>query len=169
MPRRSRTGRKTDYSWQGQSVNVGSIDLATGTVTDGANAIVSFGAPFTIMRVRGELLFQLDAGAVNERILIAVGLIVISANQVSVGVTSMPHPFTDIEDTWLWHQYVTLSSLAEAAIQPDALFSRVMVDSKAMRKVKPTESLALVAEVVAGSDQGGTFDMLGGFRVLVGD
>ncbi len=158
-------GRRSDYNWQGQTGRA-TVDNALATVSDSGNTVIDVGEASTLVRIHGDMLFQLDASAVDERIIVAWGLIKVAANQVSVGVTSMPHPFTDIEDDWIAHGYVNLSSGADAAIQPDAAFQRVTVDSKAMRKFKATESLAVVVEVGNSLDQGGSFDWGYGFRVL---
>ncbi len=142
------------------------IDLTP--TTRAVVALVNFRLAQTVTRIHGELLFQLDAIAVDERAVVAWGLIVVPDNVVTVGATAAPHPFTDIEDEWIAHGFGVMSSLAESAVQSDGLFHRLTVDSKAMRKVKDTQSLMLVVEVADSLDQGGTFDVIGGFRVLLG-
>ncbi len=48
------------------------------------------------------------------------------------------------------------------------LFDWTMVDSKAMRKMKPNESIVLVAEVAGSNDVGGTVDFVYSINVLNG-
>ena len=164
-----RSGRRADYQWQAGATISSGVDIATGTATAGNAGIINILAPATISRIHGHIFFQLDTTAVDERVVICYGLIIVSENALGAGVASMPHPFTDAEVSWIAHGFASVSSLAEAAVQPDALFTRVEVDSKAMRKVKPTEQLVLVVESVISVDQAGTWDMMAAFRVLFAD
>ncbi len=164
MARRG-SGRSRPVSWQTTAIQINATDLAQGT-TAASTVLSPGGASSVCLRTHGQLLFQLDVGAVDERAIIAWGLIVAPENALGVGVSALPHPFTDGEDDWYAHGYATLSSLAEAAVQADALFHRVTIDSKAMRKLKPTEGVAFVMEVAQSVDGTGTFDVLGGLRSL---
>ena len=161
---RGRSGRKTDYEWQTGLVSIDLIDLAVNA--GGMEDVFTLASPGTIVRVRGELLVQLDAGAVDERVVLALGLKVVSENAAAAGVASVPGPFVDGADDWFWHGYAVMLSLAEAAVVNEALFARVHVDSKAMRRVKPSEHIVFVAQVAGSTDQAGTVDILGGLRIL---
>ncbi len=152
-------------SWQGTSVALSSIDLAAGTAAM-VTALSPGTLPSVCLRTHGELLFQLDTGGVDERVVVAYGLIVASENALGVGVTAVPTPFTDAEDDWYVHGYATMTSLAEAAVATDGIFHRITVDSKGMRKLKPTEGVAFVVEVAAVLNVTGTFDVIGAFRTL---
>ncbi len=170
MARGRSRGRKTDYSWSQISGQMLAVDLAEGTVALGDVAGSAAGTQ-TLFRTRGEILVQLDATAVDERVLIALGMMVVKENAFAAGVASVPHPGVDGEADWFWFGYASLTTAAEAAVSGafSGLFHRVPVDSKAMRKMKGDEKVILVAEVVEAVDQGGTFDLLYGFRTLTGD
>jgi len=167
---RGRSGRKTDYNWFSAAGDILGMDLAIATAQlgAGANSLLTFTAAQTVVRLRGQFFAQLDATAVDERVVIAVGLIVVSENAAGAGITSIPHPFTDSSEDWIWHGFMHLSSLAEGSVVNDALFDRQIIDSKAMRKVRLSEQLAFVAEVADSTDGGGTVDLTYGYRILSG-
>ncbi len=164
---RRRGGRGLDYDWVSTGGSNSAIDLAVGVAALGSGSI-DINSAATIMRTRGLVAIQLDATAVDERALIAVGIIVVSDNALAAGTASVPAPFTDSSDDWLWYDFMWVSSGAEGAVVSDFLAQRTVIDSKAMRKVKAGENLALVVEVVVASDQGGSFDLQYGFRSLSG-
>ena len=99
--------------------------------------------------------------------MIAWGVILVSSDARAAGAGSVPGPSSDGDAPWLAHGFLSLSSLAEAAVQPQALFDRGEVASKAMRRMKSSEELIIVAEVCESLDQAGTWDFLYGLRVLV--
>ncbi len=162
-----RSGRRTDYEWLSLRGKITALDLTVNATGLGDGGLQVTG-PGTFMRARGHAFLQLDAGGADERVLIALGLIIISNEAFAAGAGSIPAPGNDEDADWLWHNYVGLSSLAEAAVQSDALFARVEIDSKAMRKVKPQQTLAFLAEVLLTEDQTGTLDVLYGVRILGG-
>jgi len=164
MPR-GRSGRRADYDWQAIADAIVAIDAGTGTKAVLGNALVVSQA-LTLMRLRGQVMVQLDPTAVDERLIIAVGIIKVSDEAFAAGAGSVPGPHSQGDAEWIWHSYLTVTSLAEGAIATNALFDRVVIDSKAMRKCKASETIILVAEVADGVDQGGTWDMLYGFRAL---
>jgi len=163
---RARSGRRADYEWSQIGSQITAVDLAVGTKALGT-ASSEANLAQTIMRLRGQVFAQLDATAVDERVIIACGLGIVSADAVAAGAGSVPGPSSDADWSWMWHGFLTMSSGAEAAVVGEMLFDRREVDSKAMRRVKPNESLVFVTEVVQSIDQGGTFDLLYGVRVLI--
>ncbi len=165
MARGRRSGRPADYFWTGICGLITALDLAPGASALGSARIDSIESQ-TLMRIRGDLFVQLDATAADERATVAIGLIIVKTAAAAVGSSAVPTPFTEPSASWIWMTYVTVSSLAEAAAQPDALFARVVIDSKSMRRIKADESCILVAEVCNSIDQGGTFDIMFGLRSL---
>ncbi len=164
---RAKGGRRTDYEWISQCGRMSQLDLTTGSVALGTGAFDLTG-PGTVMRLRGRFYAQLDIGGVDERAVIAVGVIKVSDEALAAGVASIPSPDTDGDAEWIWHGYLIVSAGAEAAVVTDAMFDRVEVDSKAMRRFKASDSLAVVAEVCDSSDQAGTADLMYGLRLLLG-
>ncbi len=160
------SGRRTDYEWLTGAVDIQTFDLAANTkVLLGTIQVDQAG---TLMRSRGELMLELDATAVNERVVIAVGIIKAGDAAVSAGSSSLPGPMVQGADDWLWHGYMNVSSGQEGSVVADGLFDRLTVDSKAMRKFKPDENFVIMAQVAVSNDQGGHATMFGGFRFLFG-
>ena len=110
----------------------------------------------TIARIRGTAFAHLDAGAVLDAALCGVGIIVVKEEAFTIGgVTAMPGPLTDIEQAWIWHHMFTLGPAVVAADDGSDISrnDRVVIDSKAQRKMQAGDTLAFVFEVavIAGS------------------
>ncbi len=163
---RSRSGRRADYEWTGACGEVDAVDLAESTnVSTSGIVFVDFVAPFTIARIRGHIFCQLDATATDERAIIAWGIGIVSTDARQAGST--PDPSDEPDFPWMWYGYSTITSLAETAASPQGMFHRLEVDTKAMRKVKPGQSVVLLGQVCKAADQAGTWDVLAGLRVLL--
>ncbi len=147
-------GRKTDYEWTALSALQSSILIAAGTT---ASTILSVSSEsLTLYRLRGRVYAQLDAGGTNERATIMCGIAVVGPVQ-----TVFPAPFTNRSfGGWLWTGVLAVSALAEGTVSLQALFDRIEIDSKAMRKMKVGERLVFVSETVAVSAAGGTIDIM---------
>ena len=159
-----RSGRKTDYSWQGFR-GVSLNNSAAGTI----DAIVTSNIPATLTRTRGELLVMMDTAAISDSLIAAFGIIVATDAQVAAGVTSVPSPLDVMEADWLWHGFAPMRS--ETATQENQLGGQVFrlnIDSKAMRKIKENSVVLLVSDgVVLGGTP--TYDFVWGIRLLFGD
>jgi len=166
MPGRTRSGRRPDYEWVDVCGAISSLDLAIST---GGLGTVSFSllGSGTLMRLRGRVGIQLDATAVDERALVALGIIKVKTTAVTAGLASVPTPFTEAEADWIWYGYSWVSSGAEAAVVDTGLFDRLTIDSKAMRKFTVADSLIFCAEICTTSDMGGSVDIQYGFRALL--
>ena len=162
----AKSGAVHNKEWEASFLNETAMDLAIGTVV--AFALFSNDRSETLLRTRGEIFVQLDAAAVAEDYTIAVGICIASARAVAAGAASLPRPGTDGAYPWIWHGFLIGSSGREAAINNNTLFARLTVDSKAMRKMKETEDVVLVFEMVESTDQTGQVRLMGGFRALVG-
>ncbi len=151
-------GRRTDYEWHRISDMGGAIDGAEGTKVLGVTTF-SFGESGTIVRLRGSVFVQLDSAAVDERVGVTIGIGVFDDTALAAGVASLPGPDVDRSSrSWMWLGTLWLSSGAEASVVPDDLMNQMVVDSKAMRKVKAEGSLAVIAQIAASVDQGGDVD-----------
>ena len=160
-----RSGRGPDYDWGAVSGQINGMNLAVDTKEDGNNN-VAFSTKVTIVRIRGSVNIQLDAGAADERALVACGIGIVSTDAAAVGGASTPGVGEDPGYPWIWHQFMWVSSLGEAAVQPQALFHRVEVDSKAMRRVGLNETLIFTCQIVKVVDGTGTLDVEYGLRIL---
>ena len=143
------------------------LDLDEGDVALGDIGIL-LTLPVTLLRTRGRVMMSLDSGGLNEHVSVAIGIIVVSENAFDQGAPGVPSPVTDGQDDWLWHDYMQVTSGEETAIFSDYLVDRISVDSKAMRKLRAGELLAVVAEVADSVDQGGNVTITYGFRQLLG-
>ena len=163
MARRSnRGGRRADYDWSG----IGGFVIATQTTANQVQSIAGFTAAGTVIRCRGEVLAVLDVGAANDRFVLGLGIIIATDAQIAAGGTAFPSPISVLDADWLWHGFVTLMS--ETGTQSDDLggqVGRLVIDSKAMRKVKANDNIVLVVD---GVQLSGTpsVDIVAGVRVL---
>jgi len=123
----------------------------------------------TILRTRGQVYAQLDSGAVDERVMVAVGIAVVSDPAALAGVGAIPTPDTEGSYDWLWHGFLSVSSGAEGAVVNDSQHDRLEIDSKAMRKIGSSDTLVFAAEICATVDQTGTVDLMYATRILFGD
>ena len=163
MPRRSsRSGGKTRYEWTpafGESVALAAgaaVAFLLGTATQSE----------TVMRVRGELLLSLDGPADLDSTVAGWGIMVLPPGAVAGGVTAVPS--TDGEADWLAYGRVPLRAEQLASGSDAQWWSRVMVDSKAMRRLREADELALVVEnatLAGGVGMNVTF----GLRILTGE
>ncbi len=168
MARGRGSGRKTDYEWVATGGLVTALDLAStsaGLFTGG----IAIAGPGTLVRTRGRVMAQLDAAAVDERVVVAVGIGVFDNRAVAAGLASLPRPFTDRGSrVWMWVGMLIVSSGAEGAVVSDGLFNWADIDSKAMRKVKEETTVTAVAEVIDSVDATGTMDLVIGYQQLIG-
>ncbi len=163
-------GRRTDYSWAGVGDIIAALDI--GAVASFMGNSSQFTGAGTIMRVRGLVGATLNAGAVSESGIVLCGLVVVSNDaKVAGAAPEFTVSGADAEEGhWLWTGSIYLSSGLEAAIVNDQLSSTVEVDSKAMRRVKPNDVLAMVVEAPSAlwTDQAGTISITARWRLLIG-
>ncbi len=167
MAHARRSGRPVDLSWIGTCGGATSVDLAADTAMTPQSLGVATGS-FTVMRLRGHIYVQLDSGAVDERALLAFGIMPVSDDAFAAGAASMPSPSADLDASWMWHAFASVSSGAFSSEQPQAGFMRIEIDGKAMRRLKSNETLALLGAVCTVVDATGTWDLLFGARILCG-
>ena len=165
---RQRSGRRTDYEWG----SFGDLNLANTLVLAGTFGVtvLDFTRAGTIMRIRGKVTVDLDAGGVDERGIILCGLMVGNTDLVQATAVAPELLASVDEGRWLWQGQLYVSSGAEAAIVLDRLSDSIEVDTKAMARIKAGQSLAFVYESPAAltTDQGGTFDIGYYLHVLTG-
>ena len=122
-------------------------------------AIVPLVEGLTIVRMRGELLVYLTlAAAVNEGVVGAAGILLVSDEAFAAGVASIPTPLDDVDfDEWIWYKTFSLKAASViaggASTDADHMLSvsaaaRFEIDSKAMRKFPVGKSLVAVMEVI---------------------
>ncbi len=103
----------------------------------------------TLVRLRGNMQALLNLGGGGEGFHCAIGLGVVTNDAFSVGgVTSLPNPFDDIDWTWWYHRIFDVHSRSSFnSADPGGLFN-LDIDSKAMRKMKPNETVFASLQVI---------------------
>jgi len=160
MADRHRSGSRGTKDWAGVVIpetTIGTTQAIIATLVDAE--------PITLLRSRGELMFAAIPDAAGDDDVIGVGLIVVSDASAGVGGASVPGPINDLSAPWIWHTFVPL--LASGAAVDGASIgenARVVIDSKAMRKIGLAESLILVVEASTGTFA--SITVTGGLRAL---
>ena len=124
----------------------------------------------TVVRLRGSLQAFLrsgDAGGVGFHCALGVGIV--TQDAFSVGVTAMPNPQDDTDWKWLYHRIFDLHTL-DATIAnsygPAGLAAiQFEVDSKAMRKMVPNQTIFASLQVVEAA--AATMDVYFDSRMLL--
>ena len=164
---RVRTRRQTDWGFGvdvlDQSVSTSSKILGTTSLTVTEQQ--------TIVRIRGlvHCYALAPGGTVGDGMLGAMGIALVNSDAFAAGVASVPGPLTDAHwDAWMWHSWFDLralsTTLADGA-NADTCHQRVVIDSKAMRKWDPAETLVLVLEHVRSGTM--TMEYNGDSRILL--
>ena len=149
---------KRQYIWSNVLIFSAGTGIGTAKSTGalGALGVATSGA--TLVRTRGQLMFHMDTGAAFDAITVAVGLGIFSSDAFAAGAASLPGPITDVDYDWIYHRVALLESFSatesDASIQQNL---QIELDSKAMRKMKPSQTMGFVFEgsIVAGAP---TFD-----------
>ncbi len=175
MPRsfpRTRPGKKIDFK-QWSSIPGLILSSAAGGLLQGGS--LAFLAPATILRCRGYVQAMFDETAQpGDQAVLTYGLGIVSSDAFAAGAASMPDPAGEPEYPWLWWGEIFLESRwatgagnpQPAGWGPDRM--RLDVDTKAMRKVKPGESLMWAIEVVSVAGGPQIEHRIGQTRVLIG-
>ena len=145
----ARPGKKIDFKqWTsllalGTSVN--SDELVQG-------AALAFASPSTILRIRGAVQASFDStNTVGDDLALTWAIGIVSSDAFAAGVSAMPDPAGEPEYPWLWWGTMFLHS--EETAVPAAAWGthsmRLEVDSKAMRKVSPGQSLVWLMQATS--------------------
>ncbi len=157
---RGRTGRKTDYTWNGTTFG-NSIGAATSTLL----SVAVVGGAGTVMRTRGAIVASIDGEVDGDKVAVMLGIKTASDDQVAAGATAFATPSADMDADWLWHGGIMLQS--QAASNEHQAVGRLEIDSKAMRRVKQNQQVVLIVTPVslAGTP---SIDVTGYVRILFG-
>ena len=163
---RRRTSRP-DYSWSNFGDVMPDVDLSTGNGqfgTTGSNVT----SPQTLIRARGRVALTLNATAVGESTLLVCGLMRMNTDAFVAGTAPELVTNTVDEASWIWQGSLFVTSGEEAAVNQNFLTDSIEVDSKAMRKLKPGDTIAFVfhAAGALSQDQGGTYNLTYYFHCL---
>ena len=139
------------------SDNLGQTTIATGglALLDlSANLRAQLGANqisgFTVTRMIGEVGIRPVAAGVGL-LAIAAGILVVTEDAVSVGVTAIPQPRADAAHWLWWHGGCVGTEGAEISSGVFEAFTKyVPIDSRAQRKVDGRQTPVLVLQNAAG-------------------
>ncbi len=132
---------------------IGNITPTVFTVgsTNINGGLLAFDEAWTVMRLIGEYIIGPDAApVVGDHCNITVAIGVFSTD--STATTAIPDPFAEPGYPWLYwasHSFAFEEASLEVGSQRHAV--RRQFDVHSMRKVKPSESLGIVAEYTDGS------------------
>ena len=162
-----RPAKKIDFkSWSFMPAQVQAVTAAATFVPSG---VLAFSIPGTILRCRVNIMTSFNATGLtagdNAEVIFGLGLF--STDAVVAGAGSLPDPAAEPEFPWLWFgSSIMVSPNADhAAAMAQQL---LVVDSKAMRKFKPGETLAWVGQYVNDSGNPALNIAFGRTRVLIG-
>ncbi len=165
----ARRGRVIDFKeWR---LLAGATQTFSTVGTRVASAVLAFTAPATILRIRcHDILLMLDSTQqVGDTIILTLGLGIVSSDAAALGATALPDPGAEAEYPWLWWgQSVLRSEVAAGVNDRGSSMYRFGVDSKAMRRVKPGQSLLWVIEASGLAGAPVTLIDVCSTRVLVG-
>ncbi len=103
----------------------------------------------TILRTRGELLCYADTTQVPGGLTqVGVGFLVVPAG---LGTTVLSTPLLDADAPWFWYEVFTIGyeeMVTDVIDIPGISMHRSVIDSKAMRKVRPDEEVVTVIESI---------------------
>ncbi len=160
MARRSRFVRPAPRTKMWIGVGVGGSTIAASTTL--LKSTLSAGAlllrPFTVIRTHIDILVASDQLAVNERVILSYGRLVVTDTAAALGITALPNPSGisgDPEADWhVWQSLIVqVDFLSSVGIQSDA-GHHYTVDSKAMRKVGPDDNIVTLVgtDVAVGAE-----------------
>ncbi len=166
MARRHGSGGKTiDYkAWLAMAANDVVVSTAGTTISTG---VLNFGAPGTILRCRGYVQAHMDATKqVDDTMGLGFGLAIVSTD---ASQSATPDPFADPDYPWLWWGTMFLEAEKTGGDEAWGISAqRLEVDTKAMRRVKPAQSLVWVAERATVAGAPSVNITFGATRVLIG-
>ncbi len=142
FPRRKSPSNKT---WAGLQIAEQTIAGNTAVLLATFN-LGNPGIDETILRALGTFAVTSDQIATTELQVGALGMIVVTDQALSVGVTAVPHPVTDInDDGWFVHMPIVQSFVLGSGV--GFVFTHPWsFDSKAKRVISDGQNIQLVVE-----------------------
>ena len=105
----------------------------------------------------------------GDEMRVIFGLGIISTDAFGLGPTAFPDPGGEPEYSWLWWATMHLEAFAATAREQYGTSSQILqVDTKAMRKIRPGESLVWIAQTAGAAGAPVTVVTFGQTRVLLG-
>ena len=161
----------------GRTIDFKEWELASGSdhaISTDTTTIVGTGMMFdssqTILRLRGNIWAAFDETVqAGDTIRLVVGIGVVSQDAFAAGAGSLPEPNEDPQYPWMWWGEMALESFAAAPISAFGVSAQhLVIDSKAMRRVRATQTLVTVIQSRLASGAPVTNVKMGSLRVLIG-
>ena len=144
------SGPRRQSSWQeGPFGQVVGVSGSSNNIFTTSQQIVAEG--LTLVRTRGQLMVQLvTADALSKGFQYAFGVCMVSENAAGIGVTAVPSPLTDVAwDGWFVYETGWVLAVDSSVSETLGPASHVIdIDSKAMRRLKTTDVMLAMLEVV---------------------
>ena len=158
-------GRKIDFKQWSAAPGLIFSSAAAGILIGGS---LAFTFPATILRWRGVVTAMFDETAVaGDQVKLTYGIGVF--NTASVTAISLPLPAADTDYPWVWWNQMFLQQKGTGDEHAwGANNQKLEIDSKAMRKIKPEESLLLIVDRTNLVGAPVVEHFLGQLRVLIG-
>ena len=158
--------RKRVTSWIGVNIDIPDLVVGTSKFLAAINEsdLEQYPTP-TVVRVRGRVsAFTDDSSTPGGFGTVYMGIIVTTAT--AFAAAAIPSPIPPASNDFLWWDSVTVGASAADVIGEDVTVDRIIVDSKAMRKVGINEVLVFVAQLIT---QEGVMvvNLAGGLRTLL--
>ncbi len=162
-------GKTIDFK---EWASLGGLSTEVASDTTALAGGLSFLAPGTILRiVGGGGLFRFDADKqIDDSLTITLGIGIVSTDAFTAGAASMPDPDDEVAYPWLWWTSFTLDSQVAAASDDagGSLYRVPPIDSKSMRKFKPSQTLTTIIQTTGAAGAPQTIIELDNARVLIG-
>jgi len=142
---------KKTKQWIGASIDtVVTVPSTLATVVAVYDAAILGLRPFTILRTHLVLSFRSDQSATAEFPFGIYGETIVTDTAAALGTTAVPNPGDEPEGDWYIYQPLQAEFLLKSAVGFEAnAMQTVVVDSKAMRKVGPDDSLMAIFKMVS--------------------
>jgi len=140
----ARAKRMTEWAGAITTVPVALAGSTINLILSFSQALLADLVPCTLVRVRGQLMFESDRGALGENPAGAFGISVVKENARVAGVASLPNPVADIgDDSFVcWEPWSVSFNDAAAA----ANVQIVPIDCKAMRKITDGDAIVMMVD-----------------------
>ena len=106
----------------------------------------------TLIRIRGQFSMNIEtAAAIGERMIGAFGIAIVTDQAFAAGISAVPTPIDEqLHDSWLFWRAIQLQAINVTETFGNAGSGRVEfeVDTKAMRKLTPNDTIYAVVQVV---------------------
>ena len=163
MARRVVTHQRSQrqFIWSDVLTHLAAVAFTVKIAAGASSTGLETGGGLTLIRTRGMYSFHFDPTSIADVVQWGLGLGVFTSDAFTIGVTAMPGPLTDADYDWIYYKTGVFGPASSGTESEDSLTQNtgyLEVDSKAMRKLKPNQTLGWVAEGIVLSG-GGTLDM----------